>query len=83
MPPVTREKRYDLMLTPQFYIFKKEPLPVTYQYQAAKLAPSILDELTGSGTYGYAAIKEDDGWALIAIWQRSNPFWKRKGSPKT
>ena len=54
------------MLTPQFYIFKKESLPVRYHYQALKLAPSILDELTGVGEYSYAAIQEEDGWALIA-----------------
>ncbi|NKQ40582.1 MAG: hypothetical protein HF962_03330 [Sulfurovum sp.] len=66
MPQVVRIKRYDLMLTPQFYIFKKESLPVSYQYQATKLAPSILDELTGTGNYSYATIKEGDGWALIA-----------------
>jgi len=66
MPSVSRQRRYDLMLTPQFYIFKKEPLPVKYTYQAVKLAPSILDELTGDGEYSYAAIKEEDGWALIA-----------------
>jgi len=66
MPQVVRIKRYDLMLTPQFYIFKKESLPVSYQYQATKLATSILDELTGTGNYSYATIKEGDGWALIA-----------------
>lgn len=66
MSQVVRIKRYDLMLTPQFYIFKKESLPVSYQYQATKLAPSILDELTGTGNYSYATIKEGDGWALIA-----------------
>jgi len=66
MPYVTRAKRYDLMLTPQFYIFKKESLPISYHYQAMKLAPSILDELTGAGAYSYAVIQEDDGWAFIA-----------------
>ena len=83
MPPIAREKRYDLMLTPQFYIFKKESLPVNYQYQAAKLAPSILDELTGSGEYGYAAIKEDDGWALIAYdMAKIESFLEEKGLSK-
>jgi hypothetical protein len=83
MAPIAREKRYDLMLTPQFYIFKKESLPVNYQYQAAKLAPSILDELTGSGEYGYAAIKEDDGWALIAYdMAKIESFLEEKGLSK-
>ncbi len=66
MPYISKAKRYDLMLTPQFYILKKEPLPVKYLYQAIKLAPAILDELTGEGDYSYTAIKEDDSWILIA-----------------
>lgn len=66
MPRISRGKRYDLMLTPQFYVFKKESLPVSYLYQAVRLAPSILDELTGAGDYSYAAIKEDGNWILIA-----------------
>lgn len=83
MPPVSRTKRYDLMLTPQFYIFKKESLPVSYQYQASKLAPAILDELTGAGNYSYAAIKEDDGWALIAYdMSKIESFLEEKGLSK-
>ena len=83
MPPVTRQKRYDLMLTPQFYIFKKESLPVSYTYQAVKLAPSILDELTGDGEYSYAAIKEEDGWALIAYdMAKIEAFLEEKGLPR-
>ncbi len=83
MPHITRAKKYDLMLTPQFYIFKKESLPVKYHFQAAKLAPSILDELTGDGSYSYAAIKEDDGWALIAYdMNKIEKFLEEKGLPK-
>jgi len=83
MPKVSRVKRYDLLLTPQFYIFKKETLPVSYQYQALKLAPSILDELTGAGDYSYAAIKEDDGWALIAYdMAKIEAFLEERGLPK-
>jgi len=66
MPKVSRKKQYDLMLTPQFYIFKKEDLPIKYQFQATKLAPSVLDDLLGDGAYSYAAIKEDDGWVFMA-----------------
>ncbi len=83
MPEISRVKRYDLMLTPQFYIFKKESLPVNYQYQALKLAPSILDELTGTGNYSYAAIKEGDGWALIAYdMVKIEAFLEERGLPK-
>jgi len=83
MPKLSRARRYDLMLTPQFYIFKKESLPVSYQYQALKLAPSILEELTGAGDYSYAAIKEDDGWALIAYdMAKIEAFLEERGLPK-
>ncbi len=83
MPIISRVKRYDLMLTPQFYIFKKETLPVSYQYQALKLAPSILDELTGAGNYSYAAIKENDGWVLIAYdMAKIEAFLEARGLPK-
>lgn len=83
MPYISRAKRYDLMLTPQFYIFKKEPLPVSYQYQAARLAPAILDELTGGGNYSYAAIKEDEGWILIAYdMLKIESFLEEKGLSK-
>lgn len=83
MPDISRVKRYDLLLTPQFYIFKKESLPVSYQYQALKLAPSILDELTGTGTYSYAAIKEDNDWALIAYdMGKIESFLEEKGLPR-
>lgn len=83
MPPISRVKRYDLMLTPQFYIFKKESLPVRYQYQALKLAPSILDELTGAGNYSYAAIREGDSWALIAYdMAKIEAFLEERGLPR-
>lgn len=83
MSHITRVKRYDLMLTPQFYIFKKESLPVSYQHQAVRLAPAILDELTGAGNYSYAAIKEDDDWVLIAYdMAKIESFLEEKGLPK-
>jgi len=58
--------RYDLMLTPQFYVMKRETLPVKYAFQAKKLAPSILDELTGEGIFSYEVFPEEDGWAFVA-----------------
>jgi len=71
------------MLTPQFYTFAKEPLPVKYQYQALRLAPSILDGLIGAGDYSYAAIKEEDGWTLIAYdMTRVESFLEEKGLAK-
>ncbi len=58
--------RYDLMLTPQFYVIKREVLPLKYAFQAKKLAPSILEELTGEGTFSYEAFQEGDTWVFIA-----------------
>ncbi len=66
MPYITEAKRYDLMLTPQFYIYTKEPLPVRYTHQATNLAPAILDDLTEDRVYKYAAIKSGDEWMLFA-----------------
>ena len=58
--------RYDLMLTPQFYVMKREALPLKYAFQAKKLAPSILEELTGEGTFVYEVFKEGDTWVFVA-----------------
>lgn len=58
--------RYDLMLTPQFYVLKREELPLKYTHQAKKLAPSILDELTGEGTFTYEAFQEGESWVFVA-----------------
>lgn len=80
MPEVTRKKKYDLMLTPQFYVFKKEDLPIKYQHQAAKLAPSVLDDLVTDGDYSYAAIKEDDAWVFVAYdTEKIEEFLAEKG----
>jgi hypothetical protein len=57
--------RYDIMLTPQFYVSKRESLPVKYPFQAKKLAPSILDEIAGEGTCTYEAFKEGDAWVFV------------------
>lgn len=82
MPYISRAKRYDLMLTPQLYIFKKEKLPIKYLYQAKKLAPSILDELTDDGDYSYTAIKEADEWILIAYdMVKIEKFLESRGLP--
>lgn len=84
MPYISSAKQYDLMLTPQFYTFKKEPLPVKYQYQAIKLAPSILEELTGEGEYSYAAIRENDEWVLVAYdIEKIESFLEEKGLGKS
>ncbi len=48
MPTPKKASKYDIMLTPQFYIVKDEEIPIKYAFQAKKLAPSILDDLLES-----------------------------------
>jgi len=67
MPKPKKASRYDLVLSPQFYIVKKEKLPIKYSYQAKKLAPSILEEyLDSAKDYEYIVQKVKDGWRFFA-----------------
>jgi hypothetical protein len=58
--------RYDLMLSPQFYVSKRENLAVKYPFQAKKLAPSILEEVVGEGAFSYEVFREGDDWVFVA-----------------
>ncbi len=58
--------RYDIMLSPQFYVIKHEDIPVKYSMQAKKLAPSILDELSGDETMTHEVFQDGDKWVFIA-----------------
>ena len=67
MPKPKRAGTYDIVLSPQFYIVKKEQLPIKYSYQAKKLAPSILEEyLDQNKKYEYIVQKVKDGWKFFA-----------------
>jgi hypothetical protein len=66
IPSLPDASRYDIMLSPQFYVSKREELPVKYSFQAKKLAPSILDDLTGRGTFTYETFKDGNGWIFVA-----------------
>jgi len=66
MDAVPDASRYDVMLTPQFYIIKREELPLKYPFQAKKLAPSILEELTGEEHDTYEAFQEGEAWVFVA-----------------
>ncbi len=67
MKPVFLDHSVNVMLTPQFYTMKKEPLPVRYLYQAKRIAPSLFDGLLDeSGTYEYFVFKEKESWVFIA-----------------
>ena len=64
---VKKASKYDLVLSPQFYVAKKEKLPVKYAFQAKKLAPSILDDLLpADDNYVYDVKKDGDSWLIFA-----------------
>jgi len=62
-----KASKYDFVLSPQFYIAKREKLPVKYAFQAKKLAPSILEDSLPT-EYGYEYLVQKDGeyWQLFA-----------------
>lgn len=62
-----KASKYDLVLSPQFYISKRENVPVKYAFQAKKLAPSILEELLPNEyEYEYLVKKDGDSWLFFA-----------------
>ncbi|HHD74849.1 MAG TPA: hypothetical protein ENL00_03405 [Nitratifractor sp.] len=64
---VKKAARYDLVLSPQFYIVKRETVPVKYSFQAKKLAPSIMDDmLPADYGYEYVVKKDGDSWLFFA-----------------
>ncbi len=67
MERVSLQETVNIMLTPQFYTLKKEPLPIKYHYQAKSIAPSLFDGLLEDwSSYEYFVFKEDDSWVFIA-----------------
>ena len=67
MDKVTLSHDVNIMLTPQFYTLKKEPLPVQYAYQAKRIAPSLFEGLLEEGkSYEYMVWKEEEEWVFLA-----------------
>lgn len=67
MDKVTLSHDVNVMLTPQFYTLKKEPLPVKYAYQAKRIAPSLFEGLLEEGrSYEYMVWKEEEEWVFLA-----------------
>jgi hypothetical protein len=57
----------DIMLTPQFYMVKKEKLPIRTRYRAQRIAPSLFEGLLEKTTeYKFFVYQEDDEWVFIA-----------------
>ncbi len=64
---VRKASKYDLVLSPQFYIVTREKIPVKYAFQAKKLAPSILDDLLpADDRYEFEVKRDGDSWLFFA-----------------
>lgn len=64
---IKKSAKYDIVLSPQFYIAKRETLPLKYAFQAKKLAPSVLEDLLpNEHGYEYIVQKDGDGWLFFA-----------------
>ncbi len=60
------DERLNIILSPSYYWFKSEKLPVKYVSQAQSLAPSQFDTVIPTGDYKYMAIKKEDLFWLFA-----------------
>jgi hypothetical protein len=71
----------NIMLTPQFYTIKREPLPVKYAYQAKRIAPSLFEGLLEDVEHHkYLVLKEEDNWLFIAYnIEKIKTFLEQKG----
>jgi hypothetical protein len=67
MQPYVSDVPVDIMLTPQFYMVKKEKLPIRTRYRAQRIAPSLFEGLLEKSTeYKFFVYQEDDEWVFIA-----------------
>ncbi len=64
--PLHVEGKINIVLSPSFYWFKIEELPVKKASAAKALAPSLFDGVVCEGSYSYQAIKRDDVFWLFA-----------------
>jgi hypothetical protein len=58
-PIIDKSAKYDLIITPQLYMMKRDSLPIKYSFQAKKIAPSILDEFAKDEELEYQVFKEE------------------------
>jgi len=67
MPPVeSGAERFDLLVTPQFYLMKKEKLPVRFSFQARRIAPAMMEEVGAGSDWAYEVYRRGDEWVVIA-----------------
>jgi len=70
MPKVSLEDRFNIVLTPQNYILKKEKLPIKQEYQSKKIVSSIFDNfIENKDEYSFFVYKEGEEWIFIAYKQ--------------
>ncbi len=62
----TSEERVNIVLTPAYYWFKSEVLPVSNVSQAKKLVASLFDGVIPEGEYSYYVIKKEERFWLFA-----------------
>jgi hypothetical protein len=82
MPTVEGSDRIDLLLTPQFYFMKCETIPLRFAFQARKIAPSVLEELTqgNHGNFRHEVLRTEEGWCYFAYEPRQlEEFLREKG----
>jgi hypothetical protein len=60
------QDKVNIVLSPSFYWFKKEALPVKNSAQAKKIIPSLFDTSIPEGHYSYSAIKKEDNFWIFA-----------------
>jgi len=60
------ESKINIVLSPSFYWFKVEELPVKKVSAAKELAPSLFDGVVEEGVYSYQAIKKEENFWLFA-----------------
>lgn len=81
MNRIVPQESVDIVVSPQFYTFKREEIPVKYEYQAKKVAPSVFDGILDvPAPVSYFVYKEGRSWVFIAYnMQEILDFLEQKG----
>ncbi len=68
LPHTSQDKRYRIIITPEYYIVKKISLSVKFKAQAMQMASAALEDfITKDREYKYFCFKgEDNEWVFIA-----------------
>lgn len=75
------QESVDIVVSPQFYTLKREEIPVKYEYQAKKVAPSVFDGILDiPAPVSYFVYREEKRWVFIAYnMQEILDFLEEKG----